>query len=75
MDHNNSLKLLSFKISSYLTDFPRKGNGEKNPTVEAHLRVCIEDFDPLGGDEQIHLGEGLRFSVATLLQGKNTKTT
>lgn len=42
--------------------------------LDAHLRVCIKDFDPLGGDEQIHLGEGLRFSVGTLLQGKNTKT-
>lgn len=43
--------------------------------LDAHLRVCIEDFDPLGGDEQINLGEALRFSVGTLLQGKNTKTT
>lgn len=34
----------------------------------AHLRVCIEDLDPLGRDEQIHLSEGLRFSVCTLLQ-------
>lgn len=43
--------------------------------LDAHLRVCIEDFDPLGGDEQVHLGEGLGFSVTTLLQDKKTKTT
>lgn len=37
---------------------------------EADLRVCVEDFDPLGGDEQIHLREGLCISICTLLQDK-----
>lgn len=41
--------------------------------ADSHLRVRIEDFDPLGGDEQIHLREGLRFSVGALLQGQNTE--
>lgn len=49
--------------------------GPMRVLLDAHLRVCVEDFDPLGGDEQIHLGEGLRFSVGTLLQDKNTRRT
>lgn len=51
--------------------------GEKTCTEQsaAHLRVCVEDLDPLGGDEQIHLGEGLSFSVGTLLQDRSTRRT
>lgn len=41
--------------------------------ADTHLRVCIEDFDPLGRDEQIHLSESLRFSVCTLLRDKKRK--
>lgn len=39
-----------------------------------HLWVCVEDFDPLGGDEQIDLGEGLSISVWTLQRDKGQKT-
>lgn len=38
----------------------------------AHLRVCIEDFDSLGRDEQINLSESLCVSICTLLQHNNT---
>lgn len=39
----------------------------------AHLRVCIEDFDPLGGDEEINFSQGLCISVSALLQDKNER--
>ncbi len=39
----------------------------------AHLWVCVEDFDPLGGDEQIDLSEGLSVSICTLQKDKNNK--
>lgn len=36
----------------------------------AHLRVRVQNFDPLSGDEQIDLSEGLSVSVCTLRQDK-----
>lgn len=51
----------------------KKKNDRMTRHAGAHLRVCIEDLDPLGRDEQIHLSEGLRFSVCTLLQDKKKK--
>lgn len=31
-----------------------------------YLRVCIEDFDPLRGHEQVHLGGGRGLGVGAL---------
>lgn len=44
--------------------------------ADPHLRVCVEDFDPLGGDEEIDLSEGLSVSLRTLWREKGqTKNT
>lgn len=39
--------------------------------AEPHLWICVENFDPLGGDEQIDLSEGLCVSICILKKHGN----
>lgn len=36
--------------------------------TSTHLCVCVEHFDPLGGDEEVHLCHGLGLTFWSLLR-------
>lgn len=58
--------------SSFILSVSEIHRGETGST---YLRVCIEDFDPLGGDEQIDLSESLSVSICTLKGTDNNTET